>query len=400
MRGSVALASHIPLAVVAATFLFNLGQGVLRPSLPLYLREFFAANYQMVTLIPVVFGAGKWIASLPTGYLQDRLGRRQMMAAGLVVMALVDIASAFTLVYVAFLGLRAIGGVGWAMFATVATTAVLGHQGAARRGRTVSLLLMSETLGLLVGTTAGGVFYQHAGKTSPFFLEACCMAIAIVAVAWQSNSLGGRQAAKRPPAGDRNALKSALAIPGVLLMSLVSGTLIAIQVGVFVFLYPLYLAQWGHLRPETVGYFISLSVLGRLLSLWLGGSLSDRWGRLAVLVPGLLLYGAILGTLVLITDPVLLGGWSFLIGAGSGLVASIPTAVIGDRVPSEVQGVAVGWLRTVNDSGMIVGPLVFGAVADAVHLAAPFVLAAGLLIIVAWRCQQGRRGEASHAEVA
>jgi hypothetical protein len=45
--------------VLAAAFLFNLGQGVLRPSLPLYLRQFFGANYRMVTLIPVVFGAGK-----------------------------------------------------------------------------------------------------------------------------------------------------------------------------------------------------------------------------------------------------------------------------------------------------------------------------------------------------
>ena len=114
----------------------------------------------------------------------------------------------------------------------------------------------------------------------------------------------------------------------------------------------------------------------------------------------MLLYAAILGTLVLNTNPVPLGAWSLLIGAGSGLIASIPTAVIGDRAPPEVQGVAIGWLRTVNDSGMIAGPLVFGAAADGVHLAAPFVLAAGLLIIVAWRCQHERRRETRHAEVA
>ena len=66
-----------PLALLAAAFLFNLGQGVLRPSLPLYLQQFFDANYRMVTLIPVVFGAGKWVASLPTGYALDRLARRR-----------------------------------------------------------------------------------------------------------------------------------------------------------------------------------------------------------------------------------------------------------------------------------------------------------------------------------
>lgn len=43
--------------------------------------------------------------------------------------------------------------------------------------------------------------------------------------------------------------------------SLTSGALIAIQTGVLVFLFPLYLVEQGHLRPETVGYLISLGVL-------------------------------------------------------------------------------------------------------------------------------------------
>ena len=50
-----------PPAVLAGAFLFNLGQGVLRPTLPLYLRTVFSANYRMVMLIPMVFGAGKWV---------------------------------------------------------------------------------------------------------------------------------------------------------------------------------------------------------------------------------------------------------------------------------------------------------------------------------------------------
>ena len=66
-RAEPRLRWQTPVAVLAGAFLFNLGEGVLRPTLPLYLQQVFAANYQMVTLIPVVFGAGKWIASVPTG---------------------------------------------------------------------------------------------------------------------------------------------------------------------------------------------------------------------------------------------------------------------------------------------------------------------------------------------
>lgn len=79
--------TRAPSAVFIAAFLFNLGQGVLRPSMPLYLQHVFAANYRMVTLIPVVFGAGKWLGTLPTGYWLDRGGRRRLMVTGLTVVA-------------------------------------------------------------------------------------------------------------------------------------------------------------------------------------------------------------------------------------------------------------------------------------------------------------------------
>jgi MFS family permease len=59
--------------------------------------------------------------------------------------------------------------------------------------------------------------------------------------------------------------------------------------------------------------------------------------------------------------------------------------------------VAVGWLRTVTDGGFIVGPLVTGALADTVHLSAPFLLAAALLVILAccWY-QRAAKGFAEH----
>jgi len=172
---------RVPGSVLAAAFLFNLGQGVLRPSLPLYLERSFTANYRMVTLIPVVFGAGKWIASLPTGYLLDRFGR-PLMIWGLVLIAMIDLASIMTSSYRVFLGFRALGGVGWAMFATVATTTMVSVPATRRRGRAVSWLLMSETAGLLLGSAVGGWLYQGVGAVSPFIFESACMLVAAVAV--------------------------------------------------------------------------------------------------------------------------------------------------------------------------------------------------------------------------
>jgi MFS family permease len=376
--------------VLAGAALFNLGQGVLRPTMPLYLQEMFSANYRMVTSIPTVFGLGKWVASVPTGYLMDRLGRRSLMTCGLLLIAFSDVGSALTPVYSVFLGFRALAGVGWAMFGTVATTAMVDLPAAQRRGRAVSLLLMSETLGLLVGSAAGGWLYQGVGVTSPFVFEAACMLMAAIAVGkWALPAA----TPSTPPRESRDwrRVATVLRTPGVLLIGMTNAVLIAIQTGVLVFLFPLYLVTRGAVGPDAVGLIVSLSVLGRLLALWLGGGISDRWGRLRVLIPGLMIYAALLGSLTFLTHPLALGLWSLAIGGAAGLVAALPTALIGDQAPPPLQGVAIGWLRTMTDSGQILGPLVMGAIADAVDLSTPFLVGAALLLVAAWQCGRQAR---------
>jgi DHA1 family inner membrane transport protein len=318
------------------------------------------------------------------------------MVGGLLVIALCDVGSIMTSAYGVFLGFHALAGIGWAMFGTVATTMMVNQPAAQHRGRAVSLLLMSETLGLLLGSTAGGWVYQGIGVRGPFVCEATCMLVAAVAVGQQAAS---PTAPRSTPAGvshDRRLLGIMLRTPGVWLMSLTNASLIAIQTGLLVFLYPLYVVEQGRVSPETVGYLVSLSILGRLLALWLGGSVSDRWGRMPALIPCLLTYGALLGSLTLLTHPLWLGLWSLAIGGASGFVAGLPTALLGDRVAPPLQGVAIGWLRTMTDSGHILGPLVMGALADAVHLSAPFLVAGALVSVLAWQCHRQASREHRH----
>jgi MFS family permease len=379
---------NVPLCVLIAAFLFNLGQGILRPAMPLYLQRAFTANYRMVTLIPVVFGVGKWIASLPSGYAMDRRGRRALMTFGLLLVAVIDILSVITSDYRVFLALRAVGGAGWAMFATVAITITVGGRASERRGRAVSLLLISETLGLLLGSTAGGWLYQGLGATSPFFLEAACLLVAGIVLA-RAVLPEAERSRTRVGAGQAwHALRMVLRTPGVVVMSVTNAALIATQTGVMVFLFPLYLANNRNVEPGMVGFFVSLTVLGRLGALWLGGSASDRWGRMPVLSVGLLVYALVLSSLMLFTQPVGLAGSSVVLGAAAGFVMPLPTALVGDRVPPHLQPVAIGWLRMMTDTGHVLGPLVTGALADALDLTLPFLCAAATLAIAAWWCHR------------
>ena len=382
MTSSSGRVQRVPASVLAAAFLLNLGQGVLRPSMPLYVQSAFSANYRMVTLIPLVFGAGKWIANLPTGYLLNRFGR-PLMVAGLMLVGLIDVLSVMTSRFDLFLGLRGLGGLGWAMFGTVAMTATVSVPAAQRRGRAVSLLLISETSGLLLGSAAGGWLYQGVGAISPFLFEAACMVVAALIV-FRWASLGATVPSRQQ---DRGVLSAVLNTPGVLLMGVTSALLTAIQVGVLVFLFPLYLFTRAGLPPKAVGTLVSLSVLGRLAALWLGGTVSDRWGRMRVLIPGLLVYGMLLSVTSQLTAPILLGICSVTIGAAAGFLAGIPTTLTGDQVAPALHGIAIGWIRTMSDGGHVVGPLLMGVLADVVDVSAPFLMACALLAGTAWVCR-------------
>jgi MFS family permease len=216
------------------------------------------------------------------------------------------------------------------------------------------------------------------------------MVVAAVAVGrWATLAADKATTPQRPQ--DRHLLAEVLRTPGVLLMGVTNAVLIAIQTGTLVFLFPLYLFRRAGVGPETVGLLVSLSVFGRLVALWFGGSVSDRWGRMRVLTPGLLIYAVLLGSMSLLTDPMLLGVWSFAIGAAAGFVAAVPTALMSDQVSRPLQGIAIGWLRTMTDGGQIVGPLVMGFLADAIDLSAPFMFGAVLLTATAWRCRRQAR---------
>ncbi|MGH7304318.1 MAG: MFS transporter, partial [Candidatus Rokuibacteriota bacterium] len=231
----------------------------------------------------------------------------------------------------------------------------------------------------------GGWLYARA-STSPFVFEAACMMIAAMVAGCLNLPSPPRNASSVADTDHGHRFRNVVRVPGVMLMSITNAALVAVQTGVIVFLFPLYLLERGHLAPEVVGYLVGVSVGGRLLALWLVGRLPDRWNRLHVLGLGLLGYAAALASIPLVTQTLLLILWSLMLGAGAGFVAGLPTVIIGDRVAPERYGIAVGWLRTLADTGMIVGPLVMGTLADVGSLAAPFVCAAVLVCSLAWPC--------------
>ena len=93
-------------------------------------------------------------------------------------------------------------------------------------------------------------------------------------------------------------------------------------------------------------------------------AIADRAGTSMGLTLPHGVYAALLGSLPFMSDPIALGLWSVAIGMAGGVVAGLPTALVGDLVAPAQHGVAVGWLRTMTDAGHILGPAAMGALGN------------------------------------
>src|SRR5438309_8925219 len=75
------------LSLYLPAVILSLGQGIALPALPVYARS-FDVSLGVASFALVASGVGGLAAGLPTGYLLDRFGRRNIVLAGPLITAL------------------------------------------------------------------------------------------------------------------------------------------------------------------------------------------------------------------------------------------------------------------------------------------------------------------------
>ncbi len=132
------------------------------------------------------------------------------------------------------------------------------------------------------------------------------------------------------------------------------------------------------LTPFQAGLIITAFSLPAGLTIPLGGYLSDRWGRRAVMVPALVLFG--LAGLAAGLAPLLLAHpfWAILAaravqGIGGGGTYQVAMALAGDTFQSTERAKALGILEAANGVGKVVAPVLGSAAALAAWFAPYFV---------------------------
>src|SRR3954466_8103844 len=97
------LSLYLPAIVLA------LGQGVAAPALPIFAKS-FDVTFGTASLVFIVYMVGAMLATIPTGYLIDRIGRRKIVLAGPILLGVSSLLVATSQSFEMLLLWRLVGG--------------------------------------------------------------------------------------------------------------------------------------------------------------------------------------------------------------------------------------------------------------------------------------------------
>lgn len=356
--------------VVVATFVVMLGYGILSPVLPLYARS-FGVGYDAVGLLVSAFAMTRLVFDLVAGPLVTRYGERAVVTAGAAIVGVSSAAAALAPNFPLLVVFRAAGGAGSSVFFAGLMSYLLRTAPPDRLGRVMSVFYGAFNLGVILGNPVGGVVAHFFGLAGPlwFYAAACFLAAAMYARTVR-NPVRPVEEGRRPGLRD---LRWSRTFVAVLVANMAYFWFVA---GVISTL----LSVFAHdsLGFSTLGIGLALAVLSvaEFVVLFPAGTMTDRLGRKAVLLPSMLAIAAVVALSGLVSSTPGFVVALALMGVVSGFGGVPQSVMLADVVPPRLQPAAIGVYRFVGDLGFVFGPLLAGGVASSSGFAAAFAVSA------------------------
>lgn len=209
-------------AALACLYVFRmLGLFMLLPVLPLYAAEYAFSTPLLVGLALGIYGLGQAVLQIPLGMLSDRIGRKSVIVAGLLLFAAGGVlAASASSIYTVILG-RLLQGTG--AIASTLTAAVADLTREQHRSKAMAAIGVSIGLSFAVAMVVGPAFTSAYGISALFLLTA---ALALIGVGVAVFIVPSPRIQSRAP-GERP-------LAGLLRRCLTSGSLMRLNIGVFV----------------------------------------------------------------------------------------------------------------------------------------------------------------------
>lgn len=359
-------------------FIALLGQGMVIPILPDYLKQFNAAGAAAGYLI-AAFGAAQFIFSPIGGQLSDRMGRKSMIISGMFLTVLSDLifalATALPMLYIA----RFIGGIGIGLMVPANMAYVADLTTNETRAKGMGYLGAAMNLGMVLGPGLGGLI-AHFGIRMPYFVAGGLGLVATILSLYLPETLPKEKrsrissSAKREPFIEqiRNSFRTSYFKYLLLILIMTFGLMNYETV------YALFVEQKYSFDAGKISMIITLgAVIGIIVQIWLLNYLVNKLGEMKLIRISLVMTAlALLLMLIKVNLGYLLGVSALFFAFNAFLRPTVSTLIAnsaGDR-----QGYAAGLNTTYTSIGSIFGPLLAGILFDS-HIHIPYIVGAIIL---------------------
>ncbi len=368
--------------------------GVVAPLLPEIERRTGAGD-EALGLALAAYAIPILIISIPVGRLADKIGRRPLLLAGLLLVGLGSILIAVSAALAPLLVGRAVQGIGSTLCWVAALALVSDLARPGRKGEAIGFALSANSLGSIGGPALGGIAGGAISFEAPFILVSAIAAAIFVLGLFVLPHASAASTGEAPAAGIARELfrRSALMPAAVAIVA-------AATLGLIDFVLPLDLDRRLGTPATTIGLLFAAVALIDAVAAPIAGRASDRIGRRPVALAGALVTG--LSGLLL----ALLGGVSGaavalgVLAIGIAIIFSATIPWLDESYGKLNRGLAYGGLNLVYSIGYTVGPLLGGWLlgnvsADSAYFVIAIASGAVAVALIVGRLHGGRERSAS-----
>ena len=364
--------------LVAASFFVAVGFGIVLPAIPVFAKS-FGVNNAAIGLMVSAFAITRFASGLISGTLVDKFGERAVFSSGVFMVALFTFLAGLAQSYEQLLFFRAAGGLGSSMFSVAAGSVIMRSVDDANRGRAQSVYQGSFLLGGIAGPAIGGLL-SVISLRAPFFVYSGMLVCSgtVAHFFLKGDKIG--KVDKSVDTSDHTTVREALAMKPYRI------ALVLTFIGTWVFfglrasILPIFVTEELDSTTAVVGYGLALSAVIQGLVLLRAGRYSDEKGRRAASIIGAQV--VLLGVLLLTFS---IHIWMYLIsmavlGFGGAFLSTTPASIVGDVIKGK-GGKVIAIFQMAGDAGMMVGPIIIGAVSDLFSYRTAFGMSAAIFVI-------------------